>query len=287
MFWFIGMVPDLATLRDRAVERIKPDGEGTLRAQLYGIAALGWRGSAMHWLRWMQAYRIVAMFGVVLVVALQTGAAVMFAGTVEPGWHDTMLPLHFVLAAMFEGVAFAAVVTVILRVVFDLEAYITLRHLDVMALMLLGLGLANLYCYGTEMFATVLRGDSYDTAVLLRRMLGPHAWAFWTIIGASLIPVQLFWLPALRRSQTALVLIGILVAVGTFGDHFMVIVVTLQHDFLPSSSHPYTADLWGVATFVGSIGLFLALILMAFRYLPLLSIVGTKGLAQRAVGRRP
>ena len=287
VFWFIGMVPDLATLRDRAVERIKPDGEGTLRAQLYGIAALGWRGSAMHWLRWMQAYRIVAMFGVVLVVALQTGAAVMFAGTVEPGWHDTMLPLHFVLAAMFEGVAFAAVVTVILRVVFDLEAYITLRHLDVMALMLLGLGLANLYCYGTEMFATVLRGDSYDTAVLLRRMLGPHAWAFWTIIGASLIPVQLFWLPALRRSQTALVLIGILVAVGTFGDHFMVIVVTLQHDFLPSSSHPYTADLWGVATFVGSIGLFLALILMAFRYLPLLSIVGTKGLAQRAVRRRP
>ena len=286
VFWFIGMVPDLATLRDQAVTRIQPDGKGTFRAQLYGIAALGWRGSAMHWLRWMQAYRIVAMFGVVLVVSLQCGAAVMFAGSVEPGWHDTMLPIHFVLAAIFEGVAFAAVVVVILRVVFDLEAFITPRHLNAMAVMLLILGLANLYCYGAEMFATLLGGDAYDAAVLHRRIVGPHAWAFWTMILASLVPVQLFWLTAVRTSGIALVLIGTLVAIGTFGDHFMVIVVTLQHDFLPSSSHPYSADLWGVATFVGSIGLFVALILLAFRYLPLLSIVGTKGLAQRAAGRQ-
>ena len=286
VFWFIGMVPDLATLRDQAIGRIAADGTGTLRAQLYGIAAMGWRGSAMHWLRWMQAYRIVAMFGVVLVVSLQTGAAVMFAGSVEPGWHDSLLPIHFVLAAIFEGVAFAAVVIVVLRGVFDLDAFITRRHLEVMALMLLTLGLANLYCYGAEMFATLLRGDPYDTAVLHRRMVGPHAWAFWTIIGAALIPVQLFWLPVMRSSGLALVLIGILVAAGTFGDHFMVIVVTLQNDFLPSSSHGYSADIWGVATFVGSVGLFIALILLAFRYLPLLSIVGTKGLAQRAAGRR-
>ena len=287
VFWYVGLVPDLATLRDRAVERIGPDGEGTLRAQLYGILALGWRGSAMHWLRWSQAYRIVALLGVVLVISLQTGAAVMFAGSVEPGWHDTMLPIHFVVAAIFEGVAFVSVMTVILRTVFDLGAFITRRHLEVMAAMLLVLGLFNIYCYASEIFSTVLGGDAYETAVLHRRMVGPHAWAFWTILGAALIPVQLFWFRAIRGSALALFAIGVLVAIGMYGDHFMVIVVTLQDDFLPSSSHPYVADIWGVATFIGSMGLFIALMLLAVRYLPLLSITETKRVTQQARWSRP
>ena len=282
VFWYVGMVPDLATLRDRAVERIGPNGKGTLRAYLYGIAALGWRGSAMHWLRWQQAYRIVALFGVVLVISLQTGAAVMFAGSVEPGWHDTLLPISFIFTALFEGVAFVAAMMVILRAVFDLKDLIRRRHLDVLSTMLLILGLLNLYCTATEMFSTLLGGDAYETKVLHNRLFGPHAWAFWTVLGASLAPVQLFWFRAVRRSAVALFSVGVLVAVGTFGDHFMVIVVTLQDDFLPSSSHPYGADIWGIATFVGSVGLFVALMLAAFRYLPLLSIVGIRSLAQRA-----
>ena len=291
VFWYIGMIPDLATLRDRAVERIRPaDDEhgvkGLLRAQLYGIIALGWRGSALHWLRWSQAYRIVALLGVVLVVSLQTGAAVMFAGSVEPGWHDTLLPVAFVLGAIFEGVAFIAAMTVLLRSVFGLEALITTRHLDILAKMLLVLALLNTYCYAAEFFGTVLGGDTFDMAVLHRRLFGNQAWAFWTILFASLISPQLLWLPAMRRSGIALFLIGMLVAIGMFGDHFMVIVVTLQHDFLPSSAHPYEADFWGIATFAGSIGLFVALMLLAFRYLPLLSIVGTRRLAQRARWRR-
>ncbi len=286
-FWYIGMIPDLATLRDKAIERIRPATEtrrttGLLRAQLYGILALGWRGSALHWLRWTQAYRIVALLGVILVVSLQTGAAVMFAGSVEPGWHDSLLPLHFVLGAVFEGVAFIAAMAVLVRGIFSLHALITPRHLDVLAKCLLVLGLINLYCYAAEMFATELGGDTFETAVSHRRMFGPYAWAFWTILFASLIPVQLFWIPAMRRSTRALFVVGVLVAIGMFGDHFMVIVVTLEHDFLPSSSHPYTMDIWGMATFVGSIGLFVALMLLALRYLPLLSIVETKRLAQAA-----
>lgn len=291
VFWYIGMIPDLAALRDRAVERIRPaDNEhgvtGLLRAQLYGIIALGWRGSALHWLRWTQAYRITAVLGVVLVVSLQTGAAVMFAGSVEPGWHDTLLPVAFLLGAIFEGVAFIAAMTVLLRAVFGLTDLITPRHLDVLAKVLLVLSLLNLYCYATEAFGTILGGDKFETAVLHRRMFGNQAWAFWAILFASLVPPQLFWLPALRRSGIALFAVGLLVAVGMFGDHFMVIVVTLQHDFLPSSAHAYEADLWGIATFGGSIGLFIALMLVAFRYLPLLSIVGTRTLAQRARWRR-
>ena len=122
--------------------------------------------------------------------------------------------------------------------------------------------------------------------MLHRRLFGNQAWAFWLILFASLVPPQLFWLPPLRRSGIALFLVGLLVAMGMFGDHFMVIVVTLQHDFLPSSAHAYEADFWGIATFVGSIGLFITLMLLAFRYLPLLSIVGTRRLAQRAGWKR-
>ena len=290
VFWYVGMIPDLATLRDRAVERArlsKERGGGELvRAQLYGLIALGWRGSATHWLRWMQAYRIVALLGVVLVVSLQTGAAVMFAGSVEPGWHDTLLPVAFLLGAIFEGVAFIAAMTVLLRAVFGLHELITPRHLDTLAKMLLVLSLLNLYCYAAEFFGTALGGDKYDLAVLHRRLFGNQAWAFWLILFASLVPPQLFWLPPLRRSGIALFLVGLLVAMGMFGDHFMVIVVTLQHDFLPSSAHAYEADFWGIATFVGSIGLFITLMLLAFRYLPLLSIVGMRRLAQRAGWKR-
>lgn len=286
-FWYIGMIPDFATLRDRAIARIaKKDNKGLLRAQLYGIVALGWRGSALHWHRWTQAYRIIAMLGVVLVVSLQTGAAVMFAGSVEPGWHDTLLPVAYLLAAIFSGVAFIAVATVLLRSIFALGTLITPRHLDVLAKLLLVLGLLNLYCYAAEMFASALGGDAYDAGVMHRRMVGSQAWAFWTIALASLLPVHLFWFAALRRSPLALVIVGLLVALGMFADHFMVIVVTLQHDFLPSAAHPYATSIWGIATFVGSIGLFLALMLLAMRYLPLVSIVEMKQLAQAVHGRR-
>ena len=222
----------------------------------------------------------------ILVVSLQTGAAVMFAGTVEPGWHDTLLPAAFMLGAIFEGTAFIAAIMVMLRAIFGLGELITPRHLDTLAKMLLVLSLLNLYCYATEAFGTLLGGDRFDVAVLHRRISGSQAWAFWAILLASLVPPQAFWLPAVRRSSFAIFVIGMLVAIGMFGDHFMVIVVTLQHDFLPSAAHRYEGDIWGIATFVGSIGLFLALILLAFRTLPLLSIVGTRRLAQRARWRR-
>ena len=282
-FWYIGMIPDFATLRDKAVERIRrPDNRGLLRAQLYGIVALGWRGSALHWHRWAQAYRITALLGVILIASLQTGAAVMFAGTVEPGWHDTLLPVAFLASAALSGVAFIGAMCVVLRGVFALDALVTARHLDVLAKLLLVLGLFNLYCYATEMLSTLFGGDAFEVAALHRRVSGPHAWAFWTIVVAALLPVHLFWFARFRRSPTALFNVGVLVAIGMFADHFMVIVVTLEHDFLPSSAHAYAANVWGLATFAGSIGLFLALMLLALRYLPVVSIVETKRLARAA-----
>jgi len=285
-FWYIGLIPDLATLRDSAIARIRQrDQRGLLRAQLYGIVALGWRGSALHWHRWTQAYRITALLGIIVVVSLQTGAAVMFAGSIEPGWHDTLLPVAFIAAALFAGVGFIAAASVLIRAILALEGLITARHLDVLAKLLLLLGLVNLYCYAAEIFMTLLGGDDFEIAVLHRRIEGPHAWAFWTIAIAALLPPHLFWIAAARRSAVALFVVGLLVAIGMYADHFMIIVVTLQHDFLPSASHPYAADGWGIATFAGSIGLFLALILLALRCLLIVSIMETRRLER--VGGAP
>ncbi|MBE7199117.1 MAG: polysulfide reductase NrfD, partial [Parafilimonas terrae] len=278
-FWTIGLLPDLASLRDRAIDRWHETGRGRLRAQLYGIAALGWRGSAYHWHRWMRTYRLVAILGVLLVFSLQTGAAVMFAGTVEPGWHDTLLPAAFLFAAVFSGAAFMAAAAVVLRAIFGLEALITERHLRLLALMMLGLGLVNLYCYAAEIFTTLLENDRFETSNLAARLSGPHAWAFWTIVICALLPVHVFWWRPARYSPLAIMIVGLLVSAGLFADHFMVIVVTLQSDFLPSSYHLYEADAWGVLTFVGSVGLFFALCLLGLRYLPVVSIMEVRRLA--------
>jgi molybdopterin-containing oxidoreductase family membrane subunit len=271
-FWYVGMLPDLALLRDRA--------SGLRRRQIYGLLALGWRGSAAHWARLGHAYRSLAMLAIAIVVSLQTGAAVMFAGAVEPGWHDTMLPVAFLLAAAFAGVAAIAMVTVVLRAAFALDRVITAAHLDLLAWLLLGLGLANAYCYAAEFFTTALGGNSYDIAVMLERFGGPYAWAFWLIVVAALLPVQLFWLRPLRRAPRLIFAVSLLVTLGMWADHFMVIVTTLSHDFLPSAEHVYAASVWGIGTFAGSIGLFLALLLLALRYMPVVSLVGVRRLVR-------
>ncbi len=290
-FWYVGMLPDLASMRDRAVERMREDKRKPgaemrlLRAQIYGIVALGWRGSALHWRRWMQAYRTIALFGIILVVSLQTGAGVMFAGTVEPGWHDTLLPISLLLGSIFQGIAVVAVLAVVLRGVFGLGRLVTPRHLDILAMLLLALGLLNLYCYAAEFLTSWLVGTPFDKAVLARRFNGPNAWSAWSVLAMALVPVHLFWIPALRRSAAALVLVGLLVAAGSYADHFMVIVITLQHDFLPSAAQVYSVDIFGLATFAGSAGLFLALLLLFLRYLPALSILEVRRLVSQ--GRLP
>ena len=282
IFWTIGLLPDLASLRDEALVEWRRTGRNRLRAQLYGILALGWRGSAAHWARWVEAYRITAVLGLVLVVSLQTGAAVMFAGTVEPGWHDTLLPVSFLGAALFSGTAFMAAAAVVLRAVFRIEALITARHLDMLARLLLGLGLVNLYCQSSELYTALRANDAFELAVMGRRAFGPHAWAFWTLMGCGLLPVHVFWFRAARRSPVLLLVVGLLVSAGLFADHFMVIVVTLQHDFLPSAAHPFSSDLWGVLTFAGSVGLFFVLALLALRYMPVVAIVEIRRLAAAA-----
>lgn len=280
-FWYLGMLPDFASLRDRAIDRMHARDAGKFAkrvAQAYGVAALGWRGSAAHWHRWSLALRIIGLLGLIVVVSLQTGAAVMFAGSLEPGWHDTMMPVTFVIDALFSGIAATAVVIVVLRSAFSLGGLITSAHLDRLAWLLLGFGLADLYCLATENFGTLITGDSYAMSALGQRVHGPHAWAFWIMLLAAIVPVQLFWLRSARRAAPLLLLVGLSVCVGSWADHFMVIVATLQRDFLPSVDKGYSIGIWGAATFAGSCGLFLFLLLLGLRVLPILSLVETRRL---------
>ncbi|KMO39854.1 polysulfide reductase [Methylobacterium variabile] len=297
--WYVGLLPDLAALRDRAFEAALAEGRAAdagrgrrrrttlLKAQVYGILALGWRGAATHWERWLVATRTLSVLALVLVVALQTGASVMLAGTVLPGWHDTLLPVTFLAASLLSGVGVTAALAVLVRRALGLEALITGRHIALMARLMLGLSLASAYCYATEIFSSLLHGDAFDRAVLVRRLAGSHAWAFWIIVVFALLPVQLFWFSRFRRSGLAVALVGIAAAIGSFGDHFMLLIVTLSHDFLPSSAHPYAMGAWGLATLAGSVGLFLALLLLGLRTLPMVSIAETRRFAERHPDGRP
>ncbi|MCJ2013175.1 quinol:electron acceptor oxidoreductase subunit ActD [Methylobacterium sp. J-076] len=284
--WYIGLLPDLACLRDRAhaeaarqTEAVAPTRRiAQFRAQAYGVASSGWRGSAAHWQIWGQAYRIVALLGVLLVVSVQTGASVMLAGSVMPGWHGTLMPVSFLIHAVLSGVGVTAALVVLVRGVYALDGLVTDRHLDALARLMLCLGCASAYCYGAEFFDTLLNGDSGGRAVLVRRMEGGHALAFWMAVLGLVLPPQLFWSGRARRSPLALAAAGLLVAVGAYADHMMILVVTLTQDFLPSSRLPYSVDLWGVATFVGSVGLFLTLVLLFVRYLPPVSITAIRRL---------
>ncbi|WP_264048024.1 quinol:electron acceptor oxidoreductase subunit ActD [Methylobacterium flocculans] len=293
--WYIGLLPDLAALRDRAFAEARAKSEAAgrprrwprLKAQAYGIAAAGWRGSASHWQLWRQAYRTVALLGLLLVVSLQTGASVMLAGSVLPGWHDTILPVAYLINAVFSGVAVTAALAMLVRAVYGLEAEITERHAQILARLLLGLGLASLYCYAAEFFSGFLHGDAFERATLVRRLTGSQAWAAWTVLTCALLPVHLFWWARFRRSPLTLALVGALVAVGAYADHVMVLVVTLSHDFLPSSAHDYRVGLWGVATFAGSVGMFLVLLLLFLRALPVASITDLRGLSETRAAESP
>ncbi len=276
--FYIGLLPDIASLRDRAFERARAEGGSPLLAQCYGIAALGWRGSIIHWHRWSHAYRGLAMLGVLVVIALQTGAAVMFAGTVEPGWHDTLLPVTYLAGAVFAGVGMLSVLTVIIRHAFALEALITERHIAVLAWLLLVLCAANIYCELATGFFTLLGGEAADIAALGRRAGGPVAWSFWMLVTAGLLPPLLFLIPSFRSRPGILAWVGGGAAAGIWGDHYTLIVATLQHDFLPSAAQATHISFFEWSTFAGSAGLFLFLLLLFMRLLPVVSLLDERRL---------
>jgi len=272
LFWFVGLIPDLATLRDRARNR--------LARMTYGFLAMGWRGSAMHWHRYEMAYLLLAGLATPLVVSVHTVVSFDFTVGIIPGWHSTIFPPYFVAGAIYSGFAMVLTLAIPLRKFYGLEDFVTLRHLDNMAKILLATGLIVAYGYMMETFTAFYNGPSYDRYMIMNRMTGPYAPVYWTLICCNIvIPMSTLWFAKIRRNVGALFVISLVVQTGMWLERFVIVVTSLHRDFLPSSWGMYYPTVWDWATFFGSMGLFLTLFLLFIRYLPMISIFEMRGLA--------
>jgi molybdopterin-containing oxidoreductase family membrane subunit len=264
MFWFVGLIPDLATLRDRAKSRA---------AQvIYGILAMGWRGSALHWHRYETAYLLLAGLATPLVLSVHTIVSFDFAVSVIPGWHTTVFPPYFVAGAIYSGFAMVMTLTIPIRAVYGLEDFITMRHLGNMAKVMLATGLIVAYGYMMETFMAWYSGSKYEQFMILNRMTGPYRWYYWALIACNVAAPQALWIRRVRHSVPALFVVSLIVNVGMWLERFIIIVTSLHRDFLPGSWGMFHATRWDWMTYVGSIGLFLTLLILFIRFLPMISI---------------
>jgi molybdopterin-containing oxidoreductase family membrane subunit len=264
LFWFVGLVPDLATLRDRSESRV-----GRV---IYGVLALGWRGSARHWQRYDMAYLLLAGLATPLVVSVHTIVSFDFAVAQLPGWHATIFPPYFVAGAIYSGFAMVLTLAIPIRAAYGLEDFITTRHLQNMAKILLVTGLIVAYGYTIEAFMAWYSANTYEKYMMANRMTGPYAFAYWMLILCNVVTPQLLWFRRIRSSVVPLFLISLVVNVGMWLERFVIIVTSLHRDFLPSSWGRYSPTFWDISTYVGTIGLFLTLLFLFLRFLPMISI---------------
>ena len=264
LFWFVGLIPDLATLRDRSRKR--------LPRVIYGILAMGWRGSAMHWHRYEMAYLLLAGLSTPLVLSVHSIVSLDFAVSIIPGWHATIFPPYFVAGAIYAGFAMVLILAIPIRAIYRLEDFITLRHLDNMAKIILVTGLIVAYGYMMEAFMGWYSANPYEEYMVLNRMRGPYAPLYWSLIACNALAPQVFWLKRARSSIPVLFIVAIIVSIGMWLERFIIVVTSLHRDFLPSSWGMYYPTVWDWATFLGTIGLFVSLIFLFVRFLPMISI---------------
>jgi Ni/Fe-hydrogenase subunit HybB-like protein len=264
MFWYVGLVPDLATLRDRAK---------TIHIRrLYGMLALGWRGSARHWERYESAYLLLAGLSTPLVLSVHTVVSFDFAVGIVPGWHATIFPPYFVAGAVYAGFAMVLTLAIPLRILYNLEDFLTIRHLENMAKVMLVTGLIVFYGYIMEAFYGWYSANQFETFMIFNRMTGPYAPFYWTLIFCNGLTPQLLWFKKIRTTPATLFMIAMVVNVGMWLERFVIVVTSLHRDFLPSSWGMYWPTRWDIMTFVGTIGLFITLFFLFIRVLPMISI---------------
>jgi Ni/Fe-hydrogenase subunit HybB-like protein len=264
LFWYMGLIPDLATLRDRAGSRAKQI--------IYGLGALGWRGEARQWRRLDSAYLLMAGLATPLVISVHSVVSLDFSIGNTPGWHSTIFPPYFVAGALFSGFAMALTISIPLRAIFGLKDFITLRHLDNIAKIMLVCGLIVAYSYVMEIFMAFYSGDEFGRYMVLNRMRGPYAPVYWIVILFNVVLPQALWFKRVRLSVVTLFLLSIVVNIGMWLERFMIIVTSLHRDFLPSSWDMFYPTFWDWAILVGSLGAFGWLFLMFVRFLPAISI---------------
>jgi hypothetical protein len=264
LFWYVGLVPDLATLRDRAKNR--------WTARLFGMFALGWRGSARHWARYETAYLLLAGLSTPLVLSVHTVVSFDFAIGIIPGWHATIFPPYFVAGAIYAGFAMVLTLAIPLRVIYGLQDFITMRHLENMAKVMLSTGLIVAYGYVMEAFFGYYSANKYEGFMIWNRMTGPYAPIYWALIFCNILTPQLLWLKRVRTSPIVLFAIAMVVNVGMWLERFVIVVTSLHRDFLPSSWGMFYPTRWDYMTFVGTLGLFITLFFLFIRALPMISI---------------
>ena len=274
LFWFVGLIPDLATLRDRAGKR--------LAKIVYGVLAMGWRGSAIHWRNYEMASLLLAGLATPLVVSVHTVVSFDFTIAIVPGWHSTIFPPYFVAGAIYSGFAMVLTLAIPLRYFYKLEDFVTARHLDNMGKMLLATGLIVAYGYMMETFMAFYSGNPYDRYMIMNRMTGPYAPIYWILITCNIaIPLTLLWSSRIRRNVLALFLISLVVQAGMWLERFVIVVTSLHRDFVPSAWGMYYPTIWDWAVFIGTIGLFFTLFLLFIRYLPMISIFEMRELVHK------
>ena len=264
LFWYVGLIPDLGTMRDRAQSRVVK--------MAYGILAMGWRNSARHWSNYEIAYLILAGLSTPLVVSVHTVVSFDFAIAQLPGWHTTVFPPYFVAGAIYQGFAMVLTLAIPLRKFYGLEDFVTTRHLENMGKVLLATSFIVIYGYSMEAFMSWYSANPIERFVSANRMFGPYGWLYWLLLFCNLVTPQLMWFKRFRTSPLRLFGVSLVVSVGMWIERFVIIVGSLHRDFVPSSWGMYSPTFWDWATFAGTIGLFLTLFFLFIRFLPAISI---------------
>lgn len=274
LFWGIGLIPDLATMRDQATSKIKKT--------IYSVLSLGWTNSNKNWSNYERAYLILAGISTPLVLSVHTIVSFDFAVSVIPGWHTTIFPPYFVAGAIFSGFGMVSTVLIIVRKVFKMENIITIDHLEKMNKILLATGMMVGFAYGIEFFIAWYSANTFEQFTFINRAFGPYAWAYWIMVSCNVIFPQLFWFKKIRRSIAITMILVILVNVGMWFERFVIIVTSLHRDFLPSSWAIYTPTIVDMGLLLGSFGFFFTFLLLFLKTLPLVSISEIKAVVEGA-----
>ena len=279
LFWYTGLVPDLATMRDRAVSKTKKF--------FYGIFALGWTGANRRWRNYEKAYLLLAGISTPLVLSVHSIVSFDFAVSQVPGWHTTIFPPYFVAGAIFSGFGMVLTLMLPIRTVCGLQDVITLRHVELMGKVVLATGSIVGYAYGMEFFIAWYGGNPYEKYAFMNRAFGPYWWAYWSMVSCNVICPQLFWFRKVRRNVIIVFIISIFVNIGMWFERFVIIVTSLHRDYLPSSWSYFVPTWVDICTFIGSFGLFCTLFLLFMRFLPLIAISEVKGVTPQADPHHP
>jgi molybdopterin-containing oxidoreductase family membrane subunit len=274
LFWFAGLIPDFATLRDRSEKRWVQ--------MIYGMLSFGWRGSARHWHRYETMYLLLAGLATPLVLSVHTVVSFDFAIGIVPGWHTTIFPPYFVAGAIYSGFAMVLMLAIPIRKIYGLEDFITERHLQNSAKVMLATGLIVAYGYGIEAFMGWYSGERLDSFLLWNRLHGPYAFWYCSLLACNIFIPQVLWIRKLRTSPVALFFISLVILIGMWLERFIIVVVSLHRDFLNSSWGMYYPTRWDYMTFFGTIGMFLAAMFLFLRFLPAISIFEMRTLLPEA-----